>query len=217
MMLLSCLLFLLPFAALGALIVGKNIRLGGESFTETTTTESATSTLVKKTLAAAKTGVLTVRTDANTGSITGQAAHGVTTGARLDVFWDVAGVKGHRRGMLVGTVAGLVIPIDLGTGDDLPAAASNLTIMVPTQVEVKLTGNNVQGVAYGTTAKGIVVIADATNVELDAKVFRAAGSDAWSVNDTDVNPLAGDVVDRVFLSHGDSTASRIVKVAFAVN
>jgi hypothetical protein len=82
------------------------------------------------TLAAAKTGTLTTRTDNDTGTLTMTAGHGITTGQTLDVYW----AGGQRRGMTVGTVATNSVPIDGGAGDNLPANTTAITAMVPTSV-----------------------------------------------------------------------------------
>jgi len=72
---------------------------------------------IEKTLPAAVAGLLT-RSDANTGVVTA-AGHGLTTADKCDVFW----TGGCRYGMDA-TVAGDNVTVDLGAGDELPAAAA---------------------------------------------------------------------------------------------
>lgn len=153
----------------------------------------------------AKTGTLTTRTDANTGTITGQASHGVTTGARLDVYWS----GGSRRGMTVGTVSVNSIPVDGGSGDDLPAATTSLTIMVPVEQALVVEGDDITAyVVDSSVATGTVVFADASDVELASEVLSGARvAEAWYAASGLTNPLAGDSVAKIFVSHGDTSVT----------
>lgn len=77
---------------------------------------------------------LTTRTSASAGTITAPSGHGVTTGATIDVYWNLFDspyyIAKIRYGMTVGTVSGTSIPVSGGDGDDLPAEGA--TIYVPT-------------------------------------------------------------------------------------
>lgn len=89
-------------------------------------TVTADGALVKSvTLAAAKIGQLTTRTDSNTGILTMASGHGITTAARLDLYW----TGGSRRGITVGTVSGDSVPISGGAGYVLPTAATAVFIL----------------------------------------------------------------------------------------
>ena len=72
-------------------------------------------------------GELTLRTDDNTGTITmNDAGHGITTGAKVDVYW----AGGVQYNVTVGTVSGASVPIDLGSGDDLPSEDTAVVVSV---------------------------------------------------------------------------------------
>jgi hypothetical protein len=76
----------------------------------------------------ARTGVLTARTDFDTGTITmDDSGHGITTGQTLAVWWSTFG-DGQIRGMTVGTVSGKSVPIDGGTGSPLPDVGTAVTV-----------------------------------------------------------------------------------------
>src|SRR5678815_5092823 len=109
-------------------IIKNNLTVDGTTYSRNTTVTADGVVRMDKTganvLAAAKVGQLTTRTDNDTGTLTMVAGHGITTGARLDIFWEEAGVKGARYGVTVGTVATNSVPFDLGAGDNLP---TNLT------------------------------------------------------------------------------------------
>ena len=74
---------------------------------------------------AANQGDLTTRTDANTGTVTmDSGSHTIETGDTVNVYW----AGGERKGMTVGTVSGTTVPIDGGSGDDLPVADTEVYV-----------------------------------------------------------------------------------------
>lgn len=157
-------------------------------------------------LAAAKTGTLSTRSDDNTGTLTMEGGHGITTGSRLDVYW----ATGSRRGVTVGTVSGTSVPIDLGSGDNLPAQSTAVTAM-PSEEALAVTGNNAVAVAVNCPVGGTVVFAASNNSEIYARVQTSSvPSFVWTENDGGTNPLADATVAKVFLSHGSSAAASIL-------
>jgi hypothetical protein len=181
--------------------------------------EVATEVAVKfdKSLAAAKTGTLSARTDNDTGTLTMSAGHGITTGARLDVYWD----GGCRAGMTVGTVATNSVPIDGGSGDNLPTATTAITAMVPAEENFVVAGDDVAAIGVQTLASpGVqaqVVFADGADAELYKAVVEKDADYSWTSGDGSTNPLAGDDVAKVFVSHGDSTGAKTVRGVAAYN
>jgi len=163
------------------------------------------------TVAAAKTGTLTTRTDANTGELTMAASHGITTGARLDLYWD----GGSRRGITVGTVATNAVPIDLGSGDDLPADETAITAMVPTEEAFAVSGSTVSAIALYSDQAGQIVFCLTDDTEVVAyTVGGAVGGEQsvfWTADRNATNPLAGAAVTKVYFSHGTSTASAAMR------
>lgn len=179
----------------------------GLTFTLSSTITSDAAIPFSISVAAAKTGTLTTRTDANTGTLTMAADHGITTAARLDLYW----TGGSRRGITVGTVSVNSVPIDLGSGDDLPAQDTAITAMVPTEQALAVTGDNVVSIAVSCPVGGTVVFADVSNAELYATVRPStAPTWTWVSADGGTNPLASDAVTKVFLSHGSSAAASTI-------
>jgi len=202
--------------------INNRTTVDGRTYTRATTMAADGTVLKEKTaLAAAKVGALTTRTDANTGELTMASGHGITTGQRLDVYWDVGGTKGHRRGMTVGTVASLAVPIDGGVGDDLPADESAITACVPTEEEFLVTGNNAQYILAKASRRGLIVFADSGDVELAAVTTELEGSTGggyqWYTGNGVTNPLAGDAVAKVFFSNGDSAGTNAMVATVGVN
>jgi hypothetical protein len=189
--------------------------IGGRTYTTENTVDAELAVEFDKNLGAAKTGSLTTRTDNDTGTLTMDPGHGITTGARLDVYWS----GGRRYGMTVGTVATNSVPIDGGAGDNLPAAAAAITAMVPAEEAVAVTGNNVAAVGIKTTTvqDAVVVIADGSNALLASAVVTAGEDYVWTDQDGTTNPLAGDTVAKVFVSHGDSSGTKNVRGILAYN
>jgi hypothetical protein len=172
-------------------------------------------------VAVAKVGQLTTRTDNDTGTLTMNASHGITTGVRLDVFWVEAGVRGARRGMTVGTVSVNSVPVDGGAGDNLPTNLNAVTAQVPTEEAFAVTGNDVQFIFAKASKRACVVFADASNVELHAIEEEISGASGggyqWYAGNGVTNPLAGDAVAKVFYSNGDSSATNAIRVGVGAN
>jgi hypothetical protein len=184
--------------------VGKEIGADGRTYSFSSTLEASAAVGVMKTgvnaLAAAKVGALT-------GELTMAGGHGITTGARLDVYWS----GGSRYGMTVGTVATNQVPVDGGAGDVLPADETAVTAMVPVQENLAVTGNDVVAIVADAAAAATVVFT--TSAPADVLAVEIAGATAayfWQTGEG-TNPMAGAAVAKVYLSHGDSTAARDVR------
>lgn len=172
-------------------------------------------------LAAAKTGTLTTRTDATTGTLTMSSGHGITTGARLDFYWDISGVKGKRIGVTVGTVSTNSVPFSGGAGDDLPVNNSAITAQVPDQENITLTGSNVVLITFQLPAptgeRATVVLASAGADELQINLDETTDTYIWSTQDGSSNPISGDTITKVFLSHARSDAACNVRGQIGYN
>jgi len=176
-----------------------------DTFTDLISVTGASIERTTPSIPAAKTGTLTTRTDANTGSLTMSASHGITDGQLLDVFWS----SGSRRGMTVGTVSTNVVPIDGGSGDDLPIATTAITAMVPVAVEFVVDGDTVLGFGVTSAAIGYIVFIDDAAAVIAAatyKITTAGYGKVWATGSPGTNPLAGDVTSLVKFSHGQTTA-----------
>lgn len=171
----------------------------------------------KSNVAAALAAVLQTRTDADTGVLRFTSDPGLAVGNRVDVYWE----GGHRRGMLVSAIAG-VGPFDVtvgtaggdvGAGDDFPIATTALTIGKPIGYDFEFDGDLLKALVASAEAKAIVVVTDASDVELWSAVFPTInGVSAWWEGIGSVNPLAGDAVAKVYFSHGDSASTRKVQI-----
>lgn len=187
----------------------KSFSAAGMSFASNATVSSDLATPWSVTLAAAKAGSLTTRTDNDTGTLTMATGHGITTGQRLDVYWfnSDGTIAGRRYGMTVGTVSGDSVPIDGGGGDNLPVAATAITAMVPDEETIALTGNNAMAIVAKCPIGGTVVFATSGNATILAITLTAANTVYIWASGEATNPFAGQTVAKVFLSHGSSSVS----------
>lgn len=162
-------------------------------------------------VAAAKSGTLTTRTDDDTGVVTFATGHGFTTGNKIDIFWS----GGSRRAMDA-TVAGDAATLDGGTGDNLPVLSTVITGMVPTEVPFVVDGDTVVGLAISCSVPGYAVFVDDAAAEITDATYALDNNESatWISGDS-TNPLAGDVTSLVKLSHGSTSAKEMtVKVVF---
>jgi hypothetical protein len=186
-----------------SLVINESVQAMGFSFPARRTI-TADGGIVKsvESLAAAKEGQLTTRTSDSAGELTMDAGHGITTGARLDLYW----AGGSRRGILVGTVSTNQVPLTTatGAGDVLPANLTDVTAMVPQEEEFLFTGNNAEAIAMFSQRKGIIVLAESDDTEIYAQVLTAGVGHTWEPTRDATVPTAGVSVAKAFFSHGDS-------------
>jgi len=192
----------------------QSAQVGGKSFSGQRTISSEGVVLREVSLAAAKTGTLTVRTDANTGSLTmTSGAHGILTADKIGLYWD----GGSRRNVTVGSVSGSVVPIDLGSGDDLPTAATAITAQVELDYDFRVDGSEVDALLAYSEAPANVSFRDDTDAELyNIQITAAAGGPSlWDQDNPEgtANPLTGVTVDHITVSQGSSSAAKTLRVA----
>jgi hypothetical protein len=186
----------------------------GKTFRRTVSASADGAVYKDPQLTAAKTGVLTTRTDDNTGTFTMDSGHGIASTNRVDVYWD----GGSRYGMTA-TVTGDSVVLDGGGGDVLPAADTDITAMKPQLESFAVTAADLQSLLCGTSANGTqmwAVFREADTTLVAAVQVTADGDYIWEDTNGADNPFGADVAD-VYLSHGDSAATRTVNAVALVN
>lgn len=185
-----------------------SMRIGGLSISAQISREAAGQISQDVSLAAAKTGTLTTRSDDNTGTLTMTAGHGITTGAIIDVYW----ATGVQRKITVGTVSVNSVPFDSGVGDNMPAQDTAITACVQTVLDVDFSGDLLVmgGISGDRRCHFDIQQNDGTNIlalELDA-------GEGWVWWDTGAvtNPLAGVTVGKIAVTNGDSAGVCKLKV-----
>ncbi|MEN0109299.1 MAG: hypothetical protein AAF805_01125 [Planctomycetota bacterium] len=165
---------------------------------------------------AAAAGTLATRTDAETGSLTmGASAHGVTTGAVVDLFWE----GGARYGVTVGAVAGVTVPIgadNSGTGDDLPAASTALTVSVPESFNASIDGDRLAVLAVQldaqNTERGRLTLRDSGDAAIATLDLVGGAARGFDIAGGDANPFTGNPIASAEISRSGATGAATMKI-----
>lgn len=159
-------------------------------------------------LAAALSGTLSTRTDNTDGTLT-VTDNTITTGQSIDLYWD----GGKRVGVTVGTVSGDDCPISGGSGDNLPAADTEITTMVVSSesLDITDTGDVVTVVGYTDATKATIRFMTSSTLVAQLNIEGSTGTFIWDSSFGTDNPLDGETtITDVLMSHGDSGGTRTV-------
>lgn len=138
------------------------------------------------TLPAGKSGTLTTRTDDNTGIVTVASGHGITASDTVDVYWS----GGRRYGVDVTATAATTIDIDLGSGDNLPAASTAVVIVKQVVVNKAIDGDSVKIIGF------LAELAASTGFGVRITFFDAVSAGGSAVgNGIDLDPNSPFVLD----------------------
>lgn len=175
---------------------------------------------INQSIAAGKAGSLTVRTDANTGTVTmADAGHGLVAGNRVSVFWldPVTGAQLCQYKSTVGIVSGVSVPIDLGLGDNLPVAATAVVVCIDTEIDYALLAVNLEMLAVGGTGGGKVVLEGAAGAVAYHKTVGIGGVGAvWAEESGSINPVSIDVL-KAYIANASAVAANVVTVVAGLN
>lgn len=165
---------------------------------------------LEDTLNAAKTGTLSTRTDNNTGTLTMDTGHGITTGQIIDIYWS----GGVQRTVTVGTVATNSVPIDGGIGDNLPSATTAITAVVQKAINLAIDGDNTKiiAVVLETVDKTLRTAANVQFLDAAADVIAeidlvANVPQVWDIEGGSANPFTGDPITNLKASQANSTST----------
>jgi hypothetical protein len=157
-------------------------------------------------LAVAKVGQLTTRTNDTQGVITLVALHGITTG-KVDIYW-----TGGMRYGVDATVVVNACTITGGAGDNLPSNLTAVTVCVPTTVDIDFSGDLLEILAAVATKRSHVDFLASGGSSLLAIELTAGAPWFWCSDLGVTNPLAGDTVASATVSNGDSTGASALKI-----
>jgi hypothetical protein len=208
------LLLCVALTVLGVASLSITVSLSGVvNKTSTATQTDSTSVTANPTVPAAQPAVLAVHTTNSTGSLTmTNSGHGIITGQRFDLYWS----GGHCYGAVAGTVAGLTVPIvSVSGGDNLPAAATPVTVGIATSAPFNAVGANITAMALATSQNGYFVFADGGG-DLFAAYVTAGFIDTWKTGDVRANPLVSGTPTKVWMSHDYVTGAVSDMVAVAI-
>jgi len=163
-----------------------------------------------ETLAAAKTGQLTTRTDNTDGVLTMSSGHGITTAAVIDLYW----TGGNRYGVVVGTVSTNSVPISGGAGDNLPTNMTNITAVVQSTANIFIDGDNTELIAFelrtndrSLRTAGHLAFYDADDDLIAAVDLVANVPQVYDLASGIVNPFTGDPITYAKISQAGTLAT----------
>ncbi len=163
-------------------------------------------------------GQLTTRTDNETGTLTMEAGHGITTGMIIDLYWE----GGSRRKITVGTVSVNSVPIgadNVGIGSNLPTNLTNIVASPRVAFTCDVNGDELSLLAmqqkYAVTSEthdSHVQFLDAAGdaiaeIDLEPNVPRV-----YDVEGGDTNSFTGDPITNAVVSNGSPTADATFKM-----
>lgn len=186
------------------LVIQRSVTALGRSFSFSKTVTADGAVTKEPPLPAAKAGTLSTRSGDTSGTLTLESGHGVASDTKLDVYW----ADGTRVNVTVGTVSGTSVPITSGSGDNLPAQGTAVTVMAPHEEEWVVTAANMTGLAVGCSGTPCVArFVDSEDADVVTIVVNPGSQAyAWAEGMGD-NPITDDVA-KVFLSHGSSAGVR---------
>lgn len=196
---------------------GVSVSGGGLSIQSSIPRSGSAAISMSETLAAAKTGTLSTRTDNTSGTLTMSSGHGITTGAKIDLYWD----GGVRYGVTVGTVSTNSVPISSGAGDNLPLVTTAITAVIESTANVYIDGTNARILAIELrtsdrslrTAGHVAFydVSDALVAELDLK---ANIPQVYDIEGGANNPFenGGDPITYAKISQGGSSTTEVYQL-----
>lgn len=190
--------------------IENRINLFGTIYTQSQTVERDGHVGRSVAVPAAKSGSLTTRTNATDGELT-VPDNTFTTAQVVDLYW----ATGKRVGVVIGTVAGNVCPISGGTGDDLPDAATAVTLMVAHSESFSIlnTAHIQTVIGYSIATVATIRFFTSTTLVGQLDVGPATNSFIWDTAMGTDNPLdAQSTITSVTFSHAD-TSERAVSTS----
>jgi hypothetical protein len=177
-------------------------RLGLKAIDSVIVREDETQASSDVSLPAAVSGTLTTRTSDSVGVVT-VASHSITTSDKVAVFWS----GGYRYNVAVSATSGTTISIGSGgSGDNLPAASTALTICKETTLSFSHVGNDIKGMVVHSPQRMSMNVRDTVPASQVAADVPANEGWFWISNATGTSPFAGDTLQDIILANADTTA-----------
>ena len=185
--------------------------VGGKDFAGTVTRSGESETTFESVtpLPAAKPGELTTRTDADTGTITLEAGHGLTSGD-FNIFWDA----GIRR-KVAATITVNAMAIDGGAGDDLPALNSDVVVSKVVIEDFDSLDTTIVMAMVGQQRRASVEFQQADGTPIKSlDLGRSGDGEPWYwASDQDVATPFSDPIGQIAVSNGSSAGTNTIKAA----
>lgn len=188
------------------LTAGKSGSIGGVSFSQSINLSADAALVQDESMVAADAGVLTSRTDNDTGEITLDDSDAVVATGKVDVYW-----SGGRRYNMDATLAAGVLTIDGGAGDNLPTEDTEVTVMNPKALSFEL-GSSVALVALlaKLSQLGLVILWTGAVGSGTPVVIWDVGLNQqrdWNNLNGVTDPTGGVEINNATVSHGGIVAA----------
>lgn len=187
--------------------VNTTVAVAGLSIRGAATVTDETQIGTDGTLSAAKAGTLSTRTDNDTGVVTLTAGHGLSSGT-YDVHWTASGLMYSRRGM-TGTLSTNDMSLDGGTGTNLPAQSTSVTICLQSTFDCDFAGDNLKLLALSATQPAVFDLQENGGTSHLAVHVAAGDVYLWKNDGNWTNPVAGDTIGRIVCSSAGTTAATV--------
>lgn len=194
--------------------VSKSTVIGGMSISSVQNREADNAAAFSPTIPVGTAGVLTTRTDNDTGTITA-AGHGIPDTTVVDVYW----AGGARYGMVTGSADTDTFVIDGGSGDNLPAQTTALVVSPRFNINIALDGDEAELVALkletadlNSTLRGHVAFFDADDDEIAAMPLTANDVQLYDIGGGSDNPFTGDPITYARASVSSSTETGVLRI-----
>jgi len=188
------------------LTAGKSGSIGGVSFSQSINLSADAALVQEESMVAADAGVLTTRTDNDTGEITLDDSDAVVATGKVDVYWD-----GGRRYNMDATLAAGVLTVDGGSGDNLPTEDTEVTVMNPKVLSFELAADFVHvALLAKLTQLGIVIFwtgASGSGTPVLAWDVGLNQQRDWNNLNGQDDPIGAVVINHVSVSHGGVVAA----------
>jgi hypothetical protein len=191
-----------------------NVSGGGLSMAASIVRSGSAPIGLSETLAAAKTGTLSTRTDDDTGTLTMAGGHAIVDSQEIDIYWE----GGALLGATVGTVAGNSVPFDGGTGV-LPAQTTPVTVFVRQIANVYIDGDNAKLVSVQLrTANpqlrtaGTVEVYDADDTLIETLSLTTNVPQVYDIEGGSANPFSGAPITYIVFSHAGSVTTEVYQL-----
>lgn len=153
------------------------------------------------TIPAAVAGTLTTRTSNTEGVIT-FSSHSFTVSDKIGIFWS----GGQRHYVTVDSADVTTVTFSAGSGDNLPADESAVTVSKPLELDALVDGDAISGVGVTSNRRNTAVFLDDADAIITAKTTAALQAFAWAANTGTASEFTGKNLERVLMYNGDITA-----------
>lgn len=157
------------------------------------------------TLPAGYPGTLTTRTDGNTGTVTLESGHAITTAANVDIHW----ASGVQYDVTVGTVAGNSMPFDAGVGDDLPAQSTLVVVTPRVIIEGEFDGDELSVLGIQASQNSFIAFYDGDDNVVTTLKLPANQGQVYDIEGGASNAFSGEVIEYMIGSNGTTTAGTL--------